>query len=119
MNPRFWDSVSASIFAGANFPYYSCLLGLGKELPEITYTNKIVIRTSPAFKMILRKVLLRTYQKFDNTYLELNIKDPVPTFMKEFYKYTLRFRKKGSVNSIDIWTSLTNRISSFVNLGHR
>ena len=119
MNPRFWASVSASIFAGANFPYYSCLLGLGQELPEITYTNKIVIRTSPAFKMIMRKVLLRTYQKFDNTYLELNIKDPVPTFMKEFYKYSIKLRRNGSVTSVNLWTSLTNRFSSLVNLGQR
>ncbi len=86
MNPRFWASVEASIFAGINFPYISCLLGLKRELPEMKNQNKIVLGTGSAIKMTLKRFTNRSYLNFDNTYFELIIKDPMPNLWKKFLK---------------------------------
>lgn len=85
MNPRFWASVLATIFTGVNFPYTSCLLALHKHVPEIHSSNKIVIRSGDAIKMMMKRFTNRDYLHFDNTYLELTIKDPLPTLMKEIF----------------------------------
>ena len=34
INPRYWGSVMASLFAGVNFPYLACMEGMGIPLPE-------------------------------------------------------------------------------------
>ncbi len=83
MNPRFWASVLATIFTGVNFPYSSCLLALKKELSEIRAKNKIVIRSGDALKMTVKRFTNQSYLHFDNTYLELTIKDPLPTLLKK------------------------------------
>ncbi len=102
MNPRFWASVLGSIFAGVNFPYFSCLLGLKRELPIIKIENKIVIRSAPALRMILKRFTNQSYLYFDNTYLELTIKDPLPTLIKENIKYYNKYKKR--LNSfIEFW----------------
>lgn len=83
MNPRFWASVLATLFTGVNFPLTSCLLALHKEVPDIHASNKIVIRSGDAVKMMMKRFTNRDYLHFDNTYFELTIKDPLPTLMKE------------------------------------
>lgn len=94
INPRFWASVLASIFAGVNFPHFSCLSGLKRELPEIETQNTIVIRTGDALKMILKRFKNQSYLLFDNTYFEYTVKDPLPTIMKENIKYYNHYKKR-------------------------
>lgn len=92
INPRFWASVSASIFAGVNFPHLSCLSALKKEHPALKIENKIVVRTGPAVKMTLNRLFRRQNDFFfDNTFLEFILKDPLPTLISETRYYFNRF----------------------------
>lgn len=101
MNPRFWASVAASLFAGVNFPYLSCLLGLKRELPLIKTYQKRVIRTGPAIKMTLKHLLSKQNDLFfDNTYLELIIKDPLPSIFKRCYDTYKKYTQKEPKISI-------------------
>ncbi|WP_159521931.1 carboxylate--amine ligase [Sunxiuqinia indica] len=95
MNPRFWASVSASLFAGVNFPYVSCLSGLKRELPVIKTQNKRVVRTGPAIKMILKRLFIKRNDLFfDNTFLEFIIKDPLPSLFTKFYNTYNKYKKR-------------------------
>ncbi|PZX59153.1 putative ATP-grasp superfamily ATP-dependent carboligase [Algoriphagus ratkowskyi] len=84
MNPRYWASVLATLFTGVNFPYTSCLLALKKEVPKTSASNKIVIRSGDALKMMMKRFTKQNYLHYNNTYLELTIKDPIPTIAKIF-----------------------------------
>ena len=88
MNPRFWASVEGSIFAGVNFPYLSCLIGLKRELPPLKLANKVVFRTGPAIKATLTRFLNKSKGLYyDNTYLKFIVKDPIPNFAKVLSRY--------------------------------
>jgi len=91
MNPRFWASVSASVFAGANFPYLSCLSGLKREIPAIKIEEKRVVRSGPAIKMTLDRLFTSKKDlSYDNTFFEFIIRDPLPAVIGE----TLTFYNK-------------------------
>lgn len=95
INPRFWASVTASIFAGVNFPHLSCLSALKKELPPIKVENKIVVRTGPALRMTLNKLLRKKNDFFfDNTFFDFILKDPLPTIIDETLYYYNRFKNR-------------------------
>lgn len=95
INPRFWASVSASIFAGVNFPYLSCLSALKRELPPLKTENKIVVRTGPAVKMTLNRLFKRKNDfRFDNTFFEFILKDPLPTVFSEIRYYYNKFKNR-------------------------
>lgn len=94
MNPRYWASVAASIFAGVNFPNLSCLLGLKRELPFIKTQNKIIVRTGPALKIIVKRIANQSDLYFDNTFFEFILKDPMPTLMGEIVEYYNKYRKR-------------------------
>jgi len=97
MNPRFWASVTASIFAGVNFPYLSCLSGLKVELPEIKTRKNLVLRTGPALKMTLKRLFNKQdYLPFDNTFGEFIIKDPLPNLFSEGIEIYNKYKKKTS-----------------------
>lgn len=88
MNPRFWASVTASVFAGVNFPYLACLAALQMELPEVRPENKIILRTGPAIKMSLSNLFKAgNGRSYDNTFLEFILKDPLPTLIEETLYY--------------------------------
>jgi predicted ATP-grasp superfamily ATP-dependent carboligase len=84
MNPRFWASVTASLFAGVNFPYLSCLSSLKREFPEIKPQEKLVLRTGPALKMTFKKIFTKQdYLPYDNSFGEFILKDPLPNLFSE------------------------------------
>ncbi|MBN3519774.1 ATP-grasp domain-containing protein [Algoriphagus lutimaris] len=95
MNPRFWASVTASVFAGVNFPYLACLTALGVELPTIKLADKIVVRSGPAVKMTWKKMFKNQKSlNFDNSFLEFIAKDPLPTIVGETLEYYQNFRNR-------------------------
>ena len=95
INPRFWASVAASIFAGVNFPYLSCLSALKRELPTLKTENKIVVRTGPAIKMTFNRLFKKKNEFFfDNTFLEFILKDPLPTIISETRYYYNRLKSR-------------------------
>lgn len=95
MNPRFWASVTASIFAGVNFPYLACLTALGEELPIIKLEDKVVVRSGPAVKMTWKRIIKNQKNlNFDNSFLEFIAKDPLPTIIGETLEYYQNFRNR-------------------------
>lgn len=86
INPRFWASVVASIFAGVNFPYLACLTALKKNIPDINLIPKRVVRSKKAFNMYVNRVLYKKQKDkyLVNSYFEINIKDPMPEVYKIF-----------------------------------
>lgn len=90
LNPRFWGSVSASMFAGVNFPYLACLSSLKRDIPVINTRQIRVVRTGAAIKMIFKRVFSKQKDLFfDNSYLEFTIKDPIPEI---FNKYLILYK---------------------------
>lgn len=95
MNPRFWASVTASIFAGVNFPIYSCLKALGYPKPDFQLKDSIVLRTGPALKMTWKRIFSnkREYY-FDHSFFEFILKDPMPTLIGETLEYYQHYKKR-------------------------
>jgi len=95
INPRFWLSVSASLFAGINFPYLACLVGLNIEIPDILFVPARVVRSKTAVKMVLKKITGRQNNGvyFDNSYLELIVKDPLPNISRLVKKIVSKIKR--------------------------
>jgi len=94
MNPRFWLTVMASLFAGVNFPYLSCLAGLNRNVPSIIPKSKRVVRTKTAAKLLTKQLFQNKKNDllFDNSFIELIIKDPIPNI---YIKYLSLNKKKN------------------------
>jgi len=95
INPRFWLSVSASLFAGINFPYLACLAGLKREMPDILFVPARVVRSKTAVKMLVKKITGRQNGSvyFDNSYLELISKDPLPNVSRLVKKMVSKIKR--------------------------
>lgn len=95
INPRFWLSVSASLFAGINFPYLTCLAGLKREIPNVLFVPARVVRSKTAVKMIVKKITGRRNGSvyFDNSYLELIAKDPLPNISRLVKKVVSKLKR--------------------------
>jgi predicted ATP-grasp superfamily ATP-dependent carboligase len=80
INPRFWGSLLGSFCAGVNFPYLSCLAGLGLDIPEAVFHPMRYVNTGTAAKLLCQGVMHSKSQAyyFDNSALEFVIRDPLP-----------------------------------------
>jgi predicted ATP-grasp superfamily ATP-dependent carboligase len=97
MNPRFWASVSASTFAGVNFPYIACLAALNRELPKVEFQPKRVVRSGAAIRILAQGIVHRKQKDlyFDNSFIEFSLRDPLPNVVSKFSKiYNKVFSKK-------------------------
>jgi len=93
INPRFWASVSFSLFAGVNFPYLACLSTLKCPLPKVEFYSKRITQLRSGLKIILQKMINRKRKDlyFDNIFLDqVSLKDPLPYFVS---KYPRTYRK--------------------------
>ena len=87
LNPRFWGSVSASMFAGVNFPYLACLSSLKRDLPVIKTRQIRVVSSGAAIKMMFKRIFSKQKDLFfDNSSLELTVKDPLPEIVKKYFQ---------------------------------
>jgi predicted ATP-grasp superfamily ATP-dependent carboligase len=98
MNPRFWLSVMASLFAGVNFPYLACLAGLKMKLPIVTQKPARVVRTKTAMKLITKQLFHKRQGElqFTNSFIQLIIKDPVPNIFIKSRMISKKLRQKLS-----------------------
>ena len=97
MNPRFWASVSASTFAGVNFPYIACLAALNRDLPKVEFQPKRVVRSGAAIRILAQHMVHRKQKDlyFDNSFIEFSLRDPLPNVVSKFSKiYNKVFSKK-------------------------
>ena len=88
INPRYWETLHASLMANVNFPYLLCQTTLGKkfEIPayeHLEYLNLKGIfqktRTTPSFLLNLKYI-------WKNTPLKYTFKDPLPTVYKFIWR---------------------------------
>ena len=79
MNTRFWGNVVGSFKAGVNFPYLSCLVGLGYDIPEIELKRTTCVTGKSSYIYWLDRFRFkRKFPKFQYTSLSLDIYDPAP-----------------------------------------
>ncbi len=94
INPRYWGSVEASLYAGVNFPYLHCVASLNKKIDKPKY--KLI-------KFMLLKGLVKSIKKdksylfklrfiLKNTPIKYMLKDPKPTL----YRFSRFFMRKIS-----------------------
>jgi len=87
MNARYWGNLVGSLMAGVNFPYLSCLVSLGIDLPKNEFKQTCCISGLAAYKYWLDGFKFkRNLPKFENTSIKLALVDPGPYFFKLFTK---------------------------------
>jgi predicted ATP-grasp superfamily ATP-dependent carboligase len=88
INPRFWGSLLGSFCAGVNFPYLSCLAGLGQTIPKTDF-KPIRYVTGEAAAAILYQRFIGHKTKamyYDNSALNFIAKDPMPKLVESGFK---------------------------------
>lgn len=80
INPRFWGSLLGSYCAGVNYPYLSCLAGLGRDLPRIDIKPLRYVNGEAAASLLYQRFIQgkRECVHFDSSALDFMIKDPMP-----------------------------------------
>ena len=89
INPRFWESLEASIAVGVNFPYLICAASLGKQFKIPEYKHVEYFNLLGLAKLIRKNVFFLFNFKLilKNTSLKFYKKDPFPFFKMLKYKY--------------------------------
>jgi predicted ATP-grasp superfamily ATP-dependent carboligase len=95
MNPRFWQSIVGSFYAGANFPYLSAIAGLKRDLPEVIFKSIYYVNPNTAIKIRFQSLYKgeSEIRSYDGSKLESHLKDPLPLiFSKSYdiYKHRLK-----------------------------
>ena len=95
INPRFWGSLLGSLHAGVNFPYLSCLAGLGIAFPLPAYrTGRFIWQYRIAAQYLLREsnALRGIGSFFRDTNWRYMLTDPFPEMYKIVRKKLLDLR---------------------------
>ncbi|SJM89511.1 putative Carbamoylphosphate synthase large subunit [Crenothrix polyspora] len=88
INPRFWGSLLGSFCAGVNYPYLSCLAGLGMDIPQTDIKPLRYVNGEAATAMLYQRFIKhkRQGEYFDNSALDFMIQDPVPKLVASCFK---------------------------------
>lgn len=83
INARFWGSLLGSFYAGVNFPYLTCLTGLGLAIPKIDFHLLRYVNGQAAIKILYQRVIQKKHENdhFDHSALAFMIKNPAPMFV--------------------------------------
>jgi predicted ATP-grasp superfamily ATP-dependent carboligase len=86
INARFWGSLLGSLCAGVNFPYLTCLLGLGRELPAPKLRPIRYVNGSAAVKLFIKRITGQGTITYDYSALDFMWQDPLPKVVAYAYK---------------------------------
>ncbi|MEP5341507.1 MAG: ATP-grasp domain-containing protein [Algibacter sp.] len=91
INPRYWGSLEASLFAGINFPYLHCVASLNRDFDKPKYRLIKFMLLKGLVKTIKndKSYLLKLSFMLKNTPLKYMLKDPKPTLYR-FSKFFMR-----------------------------
>lgn len=92
VNPRFWGSVEASLFAGVNFPYLYALASLNYnfDLPKYKFIKFMLLKGLVKSIKSDKSYLLKLKFIFKNTPIKYMLNDPKPTL----YRFSRFFMRK-------------------------
>lgn len=92
INPRYWGSVEASVFAGVNFPYLHCIASINDDFDKPEYKLIKFMLLKGLVKSIKndKSYLLKLNFILKNTPLKYMLKDPKPTL----YRFSRFFMRK-------------------------
>ncbi|XMO86128.1 ATP-grasp domain-containing protein [Algibacter sp. AS12] len=84
INPRFWGSLEASLFAGVNFPYLYYLSSLDKsfETPDYKLIDFMLLKGLVKSIKKNKSQLLKLKFIFNNTPIKYMLSDPKPTIYR-------------------------------------
>lgn len=84
VNPRYWGSVEASLYAGVNFPYLHCMASLNQKfsMPEYKFINFMLLKGLVKSIKNDKSYLLKIDFIFKNTPIKYMLNDPMPTLYR-------------------------------------
>jgi len=95
INPRFWESLDASLIAGVNFTYFYCLAS--KDIPfEMPKYNTVKFLNLVGINKTIKQnkwFLFNFKFLFNNTPLKFFRKDPIPLIYILYYKIKNDFKR--------------------------
>jgi predicted ATP-grasp superfamily ATP-dependent carboligase len=103
INARFWGSLLGSFCAGVNFPYLTCLAGLGLAIPKTGFQPLRYVNGSTGVKVLCQKLLHKKQENivFDNSALDFVIKNPLPRVFSYLLKTYTRLMPSFSTHKGD------------------
>lgn len=92
VNPRFWGSVEASLFAGVNFPHLYALASLGQDfsLPKYKHIKFMLLKGLVKSIKNDKRNLFKLKFIFNNTPIKFMLNNPKPTL----YRFSNFFMRK-------------------------
>jgi predicted ATP-grasp superfamily ATP-dependent carboligase len=88
INARFWGSLFGSFCAGVNFPYLTCLAGLGQAVPKTGFQPLRYVNGDAAVRILYQRFIGKRQAGtcFDHSALDFMIKDPLPKVVAYCFK---------------------------------
>jgi biotin carboxylase len=88
INARYWGSLTGSLMAGINFPYYACLTGMGEQFETPKYKCIQYVECFTAIKTLIKDLFTfsRSPIKFKETDLKYLFSDPFAELLNVWFR---------------------------------